>query len=77
MSHLIDERDNLQDDVSSMDKSFNELHGRFTRMRDILSNMHQNQQKLEQTSQNYHYRLKEEQERYIALEKSSQEVVKR
>jgi hypothetical protein len=60
-----------------MDKSFNELHGRFTRMRDILSNMQHNQLNLQKAAKSYHYRLKDEQERYATLEKTAQDLVKR
>lgn len=77
MSRVIDERDSLQEDVSAMDKSFNDLSGRFARLREVLKNMQQNEYTMKEAMKAYDFRLKEELERYADLKTSSQIMVRR
>lgn len=74
---MIDERDILQDDVSAMDKSFNDLSHRFGRLRHTLKNMQQNEHKMKEGVKQYSARLKEEQSRYAELHNACQDTVQR
>ena len=60
-----------------MDKSFNDLSGRFARLRQTLKNMQQNEQTIKEAMRAYQLRLKEEQERYGELRSTSQDFVRR
>merc|ERR1739848_110094 len=53
MVEVIDERDDLQENVSSMDVAFKDLHNRFTRLRGTLENMRMNDQYMRNAVRQY------------------------
>jgi len=77
MGELIDERDDLQENVTSMDVAFKDLHNRYSRLRGTLEKMRKNDQDMKNAVRQYESRLKQEEERYDQLKANSQDLVRR
>lgn len=73
----VDDRDALEDDIKSMDKSFNDLQARFSRMRTVCESMRKNEGVLKNSIKTREDRLRDEQSRYQTLLKSSNDLVQR
>nr|XP_033806981.1 transforming acidic coiled-coil-containing protein 3 isoform X2 [Geotrypetes seraphini]XP_033806990.1 transforming acidic coiled-coil-containing protein 3 isoform X2 [Geotrypetes seraphini] len=74
---ILQEKQQLQDDFNSMEKSYSELFKRFDKQKDVLEGYRKNEEALKKCVEDYVTRISKEEQRYQALKAHAEEKLKR
>ncbi|XP_030048039.1 transforming acidic coiled-coil-containing protein 3 [Microcaecilia unicolor] len=74
---ILQEKQHVQDDLNSMEKSFSELFKRFEKQKDVLEGYRKNEEALKKCVEDYVARISKEEQRYQALKAHAEEKLKR
>ncbi|XP_077136314.1 transforming acidic coiled-coil-containing protein 3 isoform X2 [Ranitomeya variabilis] len=73
----VEEKQQLQMDLNSMEKSFSELFKRFEKQKDVLEGYRKNEEALKKCVEDYLARIKKEEQRYQALKAHAEDKLNR
>ncbi|XP_073505201.1 transforming acidic coiled-coil-containing protein 3 [Phyllobates terribilis] len=74
---VVEEKQQVQMDLNSMEKSFSELFKRFEKQKDFLEGYRKNEEALKKCVEDYLVRIKKEEQRYQALKAHAEEKLNR
>ncbi|KAM4051659.1 transforming acidic coiled-coil-containing protein 3 [Anomaloglossus baeobatrachus] len=74
---VVEEKQQVQMDLNSMEKSFSELFKRFEKQKDVLEGYRKNEDALKKCVEDYLARIKKEEQRYQALKAHAEEKLNR
>ncbi|KAG8591211.1 hypothetical protein GDO81_000088 [Engystomops pustulosus] len=74
---VIQEKQQVQVDLNSMEKSFSEMFKRFEKQKDVLEGYRKNEEALKKCVEDYLARIKKEEQRYQALKAHAEEKLNR
>ncbi|XP_053314156.1 transforming acidic coiled-coil-containing protein 3 [Spea bombifrons] len=74
---VLEEKQQVQIDLNSMEKSFSELFKRFEKQKDVLEGYRKNEEALKKCVEDYLARIKKEEQRYQALKAHAEEKLNR
>ncbi|XP_073430533.1 transforming acidic coiled-coil-containing protein 3 isoform X3 [Dendrobates tinctorius] len=74
---VVEEKQQVQMDLNSMEKSFSELFKRFEKQKDVLEGYRKNEEALKKCVEDYLARIKKEEQRYQALKAHAEEKLNR
>ncbi|XP_063313737.1 transforming acidic coiled-coil-containing protein 3 [Pelobates fuscus] len=77
LQKVLEEKQQVQMDLNSMEKSFSDLFKRFEKQKEILDGYRKNEETLKKCVEDYHLRIKKEEQRYQALKAHAEEKLNR
>ncbi|XP_053560204.1 transforming acidic coiled-coil-containing protein 3 [Bombina bombina] len=77
VNKVLQEKQQVQIDLNSMEKSFSELFKRFEKQKDVLDGYRKNEEALKKCVEDYLARIKKEEQRYQALKAHAEEKLNR
>ncbi|KAM3940746.1 transforming acidic coiled-coil-containing protein 3 isoform 2-T2 [Leptodactylus fuscus] len=77
LQKVVQEKQQVQMDLNSMEKSFSELFKRFEKQKDVLEGYRKNEEALKKCVEDYLSRIKKEEQRYQALKAHAEEKLNR
>ncbi|CAH2299607.1 transforming acidic coiled-coil-containing 3 isoform X1 [Pelobates cultripes] len=73
LQKVLEEKQQVQMDLNSMEKSFSDLFKRFEKQKEIIDGYRKNEETLKKCVEDYHLRIKKEEQRYQALKAHAEE----
>uniref|UniRef100_A0A8D0HAG7 Transforming acidic coiled-coil containing protein 3 n=1 Tax=Sphenodon punctatus TaxID=8508 RepID=A0A8D0HAG7_SPHPU len=77
LQKVLDEKQQVQSDLNSMEKSFSDLFKRYEKQKEVLEGFHKNEEALKTCVEDYLTRIKKEEQRYQALKAHAEEKLSR
>ncbi|KAM4807622.1 transforming acidic coiled-coil-containing protein 3 [Rhinophrynus dorsalis] len=77
LNKILQEKQQVQMDLNSMEKSFSELFKRFEKQKEVLEGYRKNEEALKKCVEDYLARIKKEEQRYQALKAHAEEKLNR
>ncbi|KAG8453387.1 hypothetical protein GDO86_000135 [Hymenochirus boettgeri] len=77
LNKMLQEKQQVQMDLNSMEKSFSEMFKRFEKQKDVLEGYRKNEEALKKCVEDYLVRIKKEEQRYQALKAHAEEKLNR
>uniref|UniRef100_A0A803J6S8 Transforming acidic coiled-coil-containing protein 3 n=1 Tax=Xenopus tropicalis TaxID=8364 RepID=A0A803J6S8_XENTR len=77
LSKVLQEKQQVQVDLNSMEKSFSEMFKRFEKQKEVLEGYRKNEEALKKCVEDYLARIKKEEQRYQALKAHAEEKLNR
>uniref|UniRef100_A0A8C5LUN6 Transforming acidic coiled-coil containing protein 3 n=2 Tax=Leptobrachium leishanense TaxID=445787 RepID=A0A8C5LUN6_9ANUR len=77
LQRVLEEKQQVQLDLNSMEKTLSELFKRFEKQKEVIDGYRKNEESLKKCVEDYHARIKKEEQRYQALKAHAEEKLNR